>query len=293
MTKELSTHTEQHNFAFQFLRVFIVLLLLGRSYQAFVFDLPFRTVFWDEYMLKDIIESLTSDTWQAYVTNKSFPTDSFIIAIQWCFGGIWLLTALGIAFGLTKKRIVQGFIWLSSFLLLTLALCYSKERFWQLGQFFEYAAQVSSPVFFLWIVTHSKSITSIHFFIQIAVSITFISHGLYAIGFYPQPDYWLQWCQDVFLFASDRQASVFLIVMGVLDLVAAIGIFIPFLRKWSLLYCVIWGFMTALARIYCNFDVTIPVTSFLHWWHESAYRILHGGLPLYMYLTWYKSSSKG
>ena len=89
---------------------------------------------------------------------------------------------------------------------------------------------------------------------------------------------------SVFTF-NDKEAATLLTVMGILDFVVAIGLFLPFLWKFSIWYCIAWGFATAFARIVTNFDVMMPIESLHQWLYETVYRLPHGGLPLFLWFV--------
>ena len=64
------------------------------------------------------------------------------------------------------------------------------------------------------------------FLIRSGISLTFIGHSLYVIGFYPIPDDFLIMSMKI-LMISELEASQFLMCIGCLDLIAALLIWIP------------------------------------------------------------------
>jgi hypothetical protein len=125
------------------------------------------------------------------------------------------------------------------------------------------------------------------------IGLTFFAHGIYAINFLPIP-------QDFMLMTSNilktpREISLqFLFVIGIIDLVLLIGIFVPFIRKGFVIYAIIWGFLTTSARLIGHYDPT-AILNFLNVWiPETLVRSGHFLLPLayWFYLIQYPSTKK-
>lgn len=85
--------------------------------------------------------------------------------------------------------------------------------------------------------------------LQLTVSLCFIGHGLFAIGWYPTPASFLTMTLNLTPFTEDG-AETFLMIFGALDLVVAALILTPIyeLRRLGLGYMILWGALTALAR---------------------------------------------
>ena len=60
---------------------------------------------------------------------------------------------------------------------------------------------------------------------KVAIAVTFISHGLYALNYYPRPGHFTEMVMDI-LGVKEATAILFLNVAGILDFVIAVGIFI-------------------------------------------------------------------
>lgn len=165
-----------------------------------------------------------------------------------------------------------------SFLLAFLAFCYWKDKFYQIGELMEYALQVGVPLFFIWAVQPEKK--GLETWMLAATAITFVGHGLYAVGFHPRPGHFSSMVINAFGI-GDAWASQFLTLMGVLDFVAAAMLFLP--GKWkipALWYCVVWGFVTAFARLWVNFFPEFWMESLHQWFYEFLYRGPHFLVPL-------------
>ena len=87
---------------------------------------------------------------------------------------------------------------------------------------------------------------------------------------------------------SGQSAIRFLNIMGIMDFIMAIGIFLPNkYGKWALMYCVVWGFLTSMARVFGNFYWEYPMESLHQWVYEAVYRAPHFLIPLW---AWFDGS---
>ena len=251
-------------------------MFLGRAWQHWFWDVPFRSFLWDEYLIKPIVEIFT--TWEDYISSANVEAWQ-----EGIFQGIGIIYGILAIVALVAKPTQKWMGWglkLGAILLFLLSLLYWKEKFYNLGQLIEYTLQWSTPLFLYYAIfgAHSNHST-FRLWLKIAIALTFIGHGLYAFGYYPVPGNFVQMMVDVFG-VSDALAIDLLKVAGVLDFILAIGIFIPRLVIPCLWYGVFWGFLTAFARIVANFDFDIPLESLHQWLYASVYRLPHGGIPL-------------
>ena len=260
------------------LRISCFLVFAGRAWQHLFWDAPFRAFFWDQHLLEGIITTFTSYTWFEYVTNPA--TERFINTITRGFGVFYLFMAV---LTLWVKPAMQRAAWLygiSSFFLALLALLYYKERFYHTAQFFEYAIQFLTPVFFSLALFNTITRARLLFYMKVAVALTFVSHGLYAFGYYPRPAVFVDMTINI-LGISEEKAHQFLAFAGVLDFIIGIGIFLPRYAQYFLLYATFWGFSTAIARTWANvlYDPFSP--DLLHQYlYQTIYRLPHGLIPL-------------
>jgi len=181
----------------------------------------------------------------------------------------------------TMKKLGTVTLWLTSGLLVVLALLYCKEKFFHVGQFFEYASQFTTPLFLYMVLFRKINIKYLSIGIKVAIALTFICHGLYAYGYYPRPGNYVDMTLNI-LPIREPTAHLFLKIMGVLDFVVAAAIFIPKVQVPALIYTFIWGGMTALARIVAHIDFDMFWASVNQWIFEVFIRVPHAGLPLIM-----------
>ena len=141
----------------------------------------------------------------------------------------------------------------------------------ELGMVIEHALQVASP-FLLLMALSSISERVWMQSVAVAASLTFIGHGLYAIGFYSVPLIFQTMTMQI-LDCEQNTALTFLIIAGVLDFIAVTGLWISFTRSWALIYMIGWGATTALARVWAHNGID-------PWLAETLVRTSHWSLPL-------------
>ena len=203
--------------------------------------------------------------------------------LQKGIGGFYLLCSLA-AILLSPKRAWLGTILLGGSLSLAiLSFLYFRERSYQVGQFIEHSLQWSIPLFLIYFIRDGINSQTIRNLLRAVIALTFIGHGLYAVGFYPVPGNFVD-MTIACLGLNEPEALLFLKVAGYLDFVVAVGIFLPKADRYILIYATIWGGLTALARIYANFDATFPGESLSEWLHETIFRLPHAAGPFAMFL---------
>jgi hypothetical protein len=115
---------------------------------------------------------------------------------------------------------------------------------------------------------------------RIAVALTFTGHGLFALGWpWPLPPHFGYMTTRI-TGLTPEGAQWLLRLAGSLDLLVSVGIFMPRLAKPALVYAIIWGGLTALARptAYVLWPSFWPD---LHrWGMEMAWRLPHALVPL-------------
>ncbi len=256
------------------LKLIYTLTLVSRAYQAVQFDLPLRSFFWDQGLLSPIAEFF-GISWSQYLQVFS---DSAMVNMQWIFTLVWLLSAFLI--WIDKWWIYcKPLFRLSLILYGILILLLGKEQFYRLGQYLEYGLQFW--IVFIFCFSQYFRMYYARMFIALACALTFIAHGLYAVNFYPRPGYFVQMTINI-LNCSEAKAKLFLNIMGGLDFVMAILVLLP--GKWRVIgfiYCVYWGFLTAFARLWSNFELTAMGEFASRWLYEFFVRTAHFMGPLF------------
>jgi hypothetical protein len=268
-------------------------LFSGRAWQAWFYQLPLEEVLWDEALVARPIAWLTGMDWETYTASEwsMYLEDRLCMAA----GYGWALCALACLAVGRWPRILRWVLGAGCLSLVVLALLYTKEDFGRPAQFGEHAMQFALPLLLAMAATPALSGRWPRW-AAIATAVTFAAHGCYAVGFYPRPGHWVQWCLNVFGM-NEAGAEGWLLIMGVLDFVAAMLLLFFSFRKtlpdpWQkvyrliLAYCVLWGLLTALARLAgpAEYLAISGWEAFVRQnLHEVLVRLVHGGLPLVLW----------
>ena len=269
--------TKKH--IFHILQWSTILVFLGRAYQHWFWDAPFRVLLWDESWMKPIVETITGSSWESFVTSET--GDIFISSLIQTNGIFYFLFAVFTLFIIKFAGNWSHFLLVGSGMLIFLAFLYMKEHFFNVGQFFEYSLQFGSPIF-LWLYLRHWDRNKLLLWMKIAIALTFTCHGLYALGYYPVPGSFVEMTINIFHIES-QSAFQFLKLAGTLDFLVAILIFVPKVSRFALLYAFFWGFITSFARIWAHFYIEMPWESLHQWIPEFLYRAPHFLIPLGAY----------
>jgi hypothetical protein len=263
------------------IKISVFFVFFGRAYQLFYFGAPYRAIFWDETLMSPIVEGVFRETWYAYATSNQ--TDDFLIIFTNINSFLLLIAGLISLFwssikAVKFKRIVLKIGLLS---LVFLGICVSKDKRNDYFQLFEMCLQFCLPLVLLFQSKfESLPIKNLNFCLKIAISFTFISHGLYAMGAIYLPGNFIDMTIQI-LAVSESQAKYILYVVGLLDVLFSIIIFIPNkFNTYILVYLAFWGFVTAFARIVAGFNADFLQSSIHNLSFLTLYRLPHGLIPL-------------
>ena len=279
------------------LRYSAAFMLIGRAYEHIRWGGPFRDIFyhpdgfggWYANLINRPLKEIYNDHF--YETALSYFSDGI--------GVIFLLTAVLILF-FERLQKFKSLIFISTgcLALTFFGFLYGKNLA-QIGMFFEHSAQLASPLLFLW--SYQRKNDKVVWWATVSIAITFLCHGLYAYGYYPQPGNFADMMILGFGLTEDFSREL-LIIIGILDFVFAaiaigslISFVIPLNHIWvrrilqiNLWYAILWGFLTALARLYTSYTEGM----FLHWadqyWLEFMVRIPHFIIPYVLLKKLYK-----
>ena len=280
MEKTTIKGTDMSQLFIMLLRITCFVLFAGRAYQYIIWDAPYRTLLWDQELMQGIIETFTSLTWEQYTTSVN--TDKYIQTSIQATGWLYAVCAMLSLFIRRNMKWAGYFLLAGSLALGFLAFLNFKEKFFQYGEIMELGIQVTSPVLlFMALFTKIKQKTLI-LVAKVAVAFTFFGHGLYAWGYYPQPGHFIDMFINVLGFTEETSRFV-LKIAAVLDFIAAVFIFMPRGARLSLWYCILWGGLTAVARIWSGFDSNFIVASLNQLGFEVMFRLSHALLPLWIF----------
>lgn len=255
------------------LKLFVFSMFLGKAYQQLFGDAPYRAFFWDENLIGRVTTWL-GFTWNAYTIDANL----FANGLQLFIGSIFLITSIMVFFEAKMPRLTRFLNIFGAFWLFILAFLHQKDQFYQIGQCLEYALQIATPLIFVQWMEEQKIDT----FIFITIALTFSCHGLYAIGYYATPASFIEMTLNV-LNCNETQAIFFLKIMGLLDFLASIFLFFPKLRQIGLVYCILWGFLTMMARPFAYLHTDLGISNVLYWFAEALCRVPHFGIPFLLY----------
>jgi hypothetical protein len=258
-------------------------LFAGRAFQHLFQDIPIRILLWDQLLMESVV-NLFGITWDEYIQNPQW--DQRIQLLIKTFGAIYLACLVFVIFLWSSSPNVTRYHFVllaGSILLFLLSLVYFMDKFFRLGELLEYTCQWISPLLLYLLL--EKRINEEHavWAMRLAIVFTFSGHGLYAVGFYPTPGNFI----DMIIMSfgvSQSTAETMLTTAGWLDFILSALILLPYTYRYAALYAFVWGALTALARIWANYDVDFSGQSFYQWLPEVLVRVPNAIVPLCVYL---------
>jgi hypothetical protein len=267
------------NFFF-LLQIAAVLTLFGFAWLCFTGKSPLAVLYWNEQWLSSIVQTLSGMSWKEYLASPA--TARFWQWVEWGMGSLLALSAISVIGSKFISRISAAFLFAGAFIILLFSVLYGFDKIFIWVQTPEYALQWGTPMLLaVWLLSNNKS--RILSGLRIAAAITFAAHGLYALGLAPRPGNFIEMTMSI-LPVSQSTAGHFLTLAGILDVVVAILVLLPF-PKWqrvALVYMVFWGLLTTLARwaAHVHFDLPWWPQTFLAWTPEVLIRTSHFLIPL-------------
>ncbi|WP_027421449.1 hypothetical protein [Crocinitomix catalasitica] len=146
-------------------------------------------------------------------------------------------------------------------------------------QIVECSIQVGIPITYIHVMRGDLNKRRLIFILQLLVSATFIGHAFYAIGYHIVPSNFLVLTTNS-LQIDTGEAINFLYIIGWIDIICAVLIFIPKIRPYIIWYLIVWGFLTAIARTYAFVHESNEIAFFINQVFETIYRLPHGLIPL-------------
>ena len=260
------------------LKLAVSLTLGARGCLTWQADSPIRGLFWHESWWSSPLKNSAGISWDEWAKQS----DPYITTTLSCVGLILIAIAI-VPWLLSRFTKLRWLLWFGTFLLVVDSFARWVASDYDFGMAIEHSLQMSAPVvlfFFAKYGTATKqSDRAMTLLLLIATGFTFAGHGFYAAGIHPVPLSYQTMTMKL-LGCSESVAVGFLLVVGILDILAALALFPKPLRRPALLYCIIWGLMTALARVVSHFDFSAPGWNLDPWLFETAVRTSHWLLPL-------------
>ncbi len=253
-----------------------------------------KHIFWTQnYLHKIYTESFVSFIyrllglkWKGF-TNNQFELNRPYIYVMFFIGIIFLLTSLWVIIKDNKSKIeflLKQLVICSFFFILVGVLSSFFKSKLSLNEPFEYALRLAVPLLFLKLFNVHQLTNRQVKIIKLLIAVTFISHGLYALNLFPTPSNFMLMTSNI-LSLNSKNSILFLTIIGVLDVLVSLLLFIKKTEKQALYYIIIWGFLTTLARLVGNFG-NLPFNDFVILWiPEFLTRCCHFLIPYYLLLN--------
>ena len=253
----------------------------GRAYQHFYYDIPIRIVLWDQNVMEDVLLNVFNIPWDEFIRSSEW--DSRIQSTVRTIGLVYFCCfAWCTQFTFRKSVRCARILLVGAAFLFFLAVLYSLDRFGRVGELMEYTCQWFAPIALFLMLRGGNSLL-IGWGLRMTVALTFAGHGLYATGYYPIPGNFIDMAILGFGVNEDTAVRI-LAVAGWLDFLIAILIWFPATDRFAAFYAFLWGAVTAMARIWTNFDVQFIDESMSQWLFETVVRIPNALLPLAIFL---------
>tara|TARA_R110002096_G_scaffold4501_25_gene21202 strand:+ start:1426 stop:2283 length:858 start_codon:yes stop_codon:yes gene_type:complete len=252
------------------LQLTVSITLAARGWLTWKWDSPMRSLVWQEDWWSGPLEKLVGIPWRSFAEHSEPALTNVLenvgIGLMACAVVPWLVT-------LERLRWTRWLLVPAGILLALDALGRWVTVDWELGMAVEHSLQVVTP-FALLIALRTGPGRAWRLTLAVATSLTFIGHGLYAMGFHAVPLIFKTMTMRI-LSCDLETAMMFLRIAGWLDLIAVLFLWMAPLRRWALFYMILWGFATALARVWAYFPGTLDP-----WVAETLVRTSHWLLPL-------------
>lgn len=263
------------------LRLGAFLCFAGWTWVHFYWEGPYGVLLWQDGTY-ELAERL-GISWDEFVGSGANDglVQRWMARIGWLYAGCAVL-ALTVRRGAWIQ--ITGLI-AGTGLLTVLSYCKYISAQRQLPMFIEHGGQMLMPLVLVLALTlgvrHRVTIVTA----VIAFVMTFAGHGSYAFGLWPTPSSFYA-MTTLILGVEYDSATLFLRVAGILDFVVCVGILIPFTRRISAAYGILWGLLTALARPVAGMSWGLYYYGADQFIHEAVLRAPHWMIPLFLFIAW-------
>ena len=282
------------------LRLVCATMLIGHGWMCWNGQMPLRALLWDEELAAGAVKALTGMDWGTWVSSMEVDAgiDRAVRVQAWAFFGF--AGAVLIPLRLRFSRLLELLAALNVFLLAGLKY---HDSGMGLAQWFEHASQFCLPLVLFLVARDGGWSRSAVVLAKLSLAATFVGHGLFAIGMnsdsswlnHPRPGNFVEMTMLCLKLDAEAAAGRFLFAAGVADFVVAVLIFVPgwrWPRALGLVYMVLWGFATALARPWSYYEPTAATETLIRWIPEMLYRTPHFGVPLCLLLALWRGRAE-
>lgn len=260
-------------------------MLLGHAWECLRWKTNLGNVLLDPQGFGKVLAWYFDTSLHQLYTNRL--AENFILSIDHYFGIIFIIAAISALFLKQHKKLLRWPLYLATFCLTILVFSSFYSKNFYIGILLENAAQILTPILLI-SITHNRNNNWVVALMKWAIAFTFVGHGLFAVGYYPQPGYFI----DMMIKGFDVHETIArnaLIVFGVFDFIFAISIFIPKFLSAALVYGILWGFITAIARITTSFNVDFLDNWIGQYLFAFMIRVPHFLIPLILWIEHRKS----
>ncbi|MDG2331057.1 MAG: hypothetical protein P8M05_05650 [Flavobacteriales bacterium] len=260
-------------------------MLLGHAWECLRWETNLGNVLLDPSGFGKVLAWYFDTSLHQLYSNRL--AENFVLGVDHSFGIIFIIAAISAVFIKQNSRFLKWPLHFAAICLTIIVFSSFYSKNFYIGILLENAAQILTPVILIYITRNNNNRRLVGL-MKWSIAFTFFGHGLFAIGYYPQPGYFIDMMIKGFDIHETLARNV-LIVFGILDFIFAISIFIPKLLSAALIYGILWGFITAIARITTSFN-----TDFLDNWIEQylfafMIRVPHFLIPLILWIEHRKS----
>ena len=265
-------------------------MFAGHGWLCWNEQMPLHALLQNESLMAGIVKKLFIMDWKDWLALKISDNIDTAIRVQ-----AWLFFFFAAATLAPVRNFVLGFVYLlGTANLVFLAWLKYFDAGAGVGHFLEHSSQFCLPLIVYLMVFGKGWRFPVGIIAGLAIALTFVGHGLFAIGLpsevswlnHPRPGNFTEMTMLCFGIESETTAELILLVAGILDIAAAVLLFTAGrLRVASLGYMVTWGLLTALARPWTYFDPAFSTETMARWLPEALYRLPHFALPLCLLLA--------
>ncbi|MDB4725620.1 hypothetical protein OAF44_03770 [Akkermansiaceae bacterium] len=261
------------------------LLFITRGWLTWKWDSPIRGLIWEEKWWSPVLQKFDV-TWSHFARTSDAWISPTLSGI-----GIFLMVSALIPWfaGVRRFRWTRWLLLPANFILALDIFSRWVGKDMQVGIFLEYGLQLVTPLVLLIFVSAGEVFSkrrerTIKWLLIIAAALTFTGHGLYAVGYYSVPLEFRMMTTEI-LALSETRSLLFLKVVGWLDFLVVLLLFIPPAFRSALVYMVCWGGVTAFARVVTYYNPNLPLYGMDPWLAETLVRTPHWLLPLWFFIA--------
>ncbi len=208
--------------------------------------------------------------------DELFGENEFSDALSKFFGFILILSSFG-SFGIKKPNwFADWLLAIGVFILFLIMVAHFKAWNYNIGMPFRFGVQFAIP-FALWSMINGRLIFKEQW-LKVLLAVTFLGHSLYAIGIYEIETSYINMVTFAFNLEGDDTAVSVVVLMGALNIIMGLLLFVPQISKIALYYFLIWGVFVAVMRFVSFFDSHNFLLSLHEYLYKTIGRLPQGGI---------------